>query len=82
MDNELNGLMQRILKRLSSGIPPSAFQMGVDSKVLNSTLEELKTMGLITFEYIENHPVFSGEPKNFRLTTKGKKVADSINVPI
>lgn len=71
----MNDLMKRILKGLSFNMQPSAFHLSVDRSILISTLEELKKLNLITFEYIKDHPVFNGEAKNVRLTTKGEEVA-------
>ncbi|KEH88971.1 hypothetical protein Z967_11950 [Clostridium novyi A str. 4540] len=71
-------IMIEILKRLKNNIPPSAIQLKISNKELNSALFKLKDNDLVNFDLIEVHPIFKGEPKDIKLTSLGEEVVEKL----
>lgn len=74
MGKEYDKLTIRILNRLDFNTQPSSVQLSISSEDLKNKLYEMRDDELVTFDVIKKHLVFGGDPKNVRITDKGKLV--------
>lgn len=69
---DVQEIKSKIIKDLEFNITPTYRNYSINREEFLIILTELKNEGKIRFDLIDNHPVFEGEPKNIRLTSRGR----------